>query len=113
MACLSKQSFLKPIALKTVKVFIPECGADAYVYVKELGSFDLLEMQTHYGPNQETSNLAFAYDLLYRVVCDDDGKRIFSSADEVKEYFNLPVAAITRLVEQAMAVSQLDTQAKN
>ena len=105
MACLSKSDFLKPLGLKNTKFSIGE----NYVVLHELGFNDLLQLQEkHKGQGNE---LAFALELVHLAARDDQGNRVFSTPEELKE-LPLAVEVLMGMAEEVLKLSGLNKEKK-
>lgn len=113
MPCITRSDLGNPGLVDAEKHPLPECGADAYVCIRPLGSQDLLQLQKKFGTEAETGNLDFAFDLLARCLVDDNGVILFLGADDVRENFNLSLKSLKGLVEDCLLVSGVRTTEKN
>jgi hypothetical protein len=106
MGCVRKEYFSKPRRLKSEKYPLED---GEYVVIQELTSRELVEIQNTYGKEESTSNLAFVYDYLSRVLVDDAGVRLFADAADVEAHFNMSIPALENLTEFALEVSGINT----
>ena len=106
MGCVSKDFFSTPRRLKSEKYTLE---GDNYVVIQELTSRELVEIQTAYGSAESTTNLAFVYDFLARVLVDDAGVRLFADAADVEAHFNMSIPALENITEFALKVSGVNT----
>lgn len=101
MGCLSKHSFAAP-ARKIERVDLPEFGADAHVFVRELGAKALHELRQTYATPAADAFFDFEYDLLARVLVDDKGEPIFKDKQELCELTDFSVTMLQSLAKKAL-----------
>lgn len=111
MGCVTKYSFAQPVPV-TKQVPLPECGEGAYVIVKQLGAKDLVQLQESHGKNPSTTDPNFAWELLAKTLVNELGEYLFSDSAEAKEYFNLAIDVLSRLITDVLAVSGISTLPK-
>ncbi len=113
MPCVTKKAFLAPLTPHREKVELPECGDDAYVWVEELSSKDLLAIQQTQGKEANVSNLDFVYDILARTLRGEVGEPLFADADDCREHFGLSLNSLERLALRVLKISGLQVAEKN
>jgi len=93
-----------------VKYPLPEYGEDAYVIIQEMTSKELVEIQTKYGSQESTSNLAFVHDVFSRTLTDDNGTRLFANVEDVEACLDISLPAMEALMVAVLTASGIETK---
>lgn len=113
MGAMTKSSFLCPAEPQMERIDVPEAGPGAYTVMLALGAKSLIVLRDAHGASGDTGDTAFVYAVLSAVICDDNGSRIFVSAADMQDSFNLPITTLRRLAEHALRVAGLGAAEKN
>lgn len=89
---------------KPLRVQIPECGFDLYVRVLTVGERDSYENMWLNRGNGGVKDFRSHY--LCRVLCDEDGKRLYADGD-VDEVASLDGAIMSRVFDIAASHNKL------
>ena len=89
-----------------------QLGNDTYICVRELSSKELLNLQAHQGEqdhSESAPNMDFVFSIIATCACDDEGKPIFDSKEDVKQNLDIGVSSLVEIQRQIMTLSGLDS----
>jgi hypothetical protein len=109
MTCLTREELFKPLDRKRRVVELEKHGfpAGSYVCVQELSAEGLLDLQTQFKSEGDTANVEFCACLLKHCLCDDDGKALCQSDDDVRGVLGKSFKVFQTLAEAAVEISGL------
>src|SRR4051812_33300915 len=107
MPCIRKGH--RPLAMKTVKFTLD--GED-YVNVRELSSRDVIALQERFGSDAKI-DAGVVGEVLCRCLVDDEGRRLFDSAEDVAEGLDVGMSTLKALAHKALEISGVEETPKN
>ncbi len=99
------KAYLANPTFRTVQVSLPELGED-YFLVHELGAKELEQLDELFKEDRSQ----WVYEILWRVLVDEQGNHLFTDAADVKAGLNLSFVVLHKLFDKVVEVLGLHSK---